>query len=665
MTQQALSQPRYTFPALKLTAIGTLILIALAVLLSRSLPYNFSYTQWLSALFSPDEADYRQIIVHYYYLPRLAIAVLCGAGLAIAGCLMQYVLRNPLASPTTLGVAAGAELGLACGLLFVPASLGIANYWFAFFGGLAATGLVFMLTAKRGFAPLQMVLAGMVVSLFFGSLNMMLLLVNEQQLTSVFIWGAGALNQTDWQGVTSLLPLLLGPVTILLLLLRPLTILQLGEEVAASIGVRVVALRVLSLALGIFITSAIVSQVGIIGFVGLVSPALARLLGARHLLSRLLASALIGASLLLMADLVIQPLSGVGGELLPTGAVTALIGAPFLLWLLHQQSFASSLKAEAEPAPHYRPRAFRQLVIVLSCVTVLMLAVAVLVGNSQQGWQLAVSETLLGLRVPRVLVAMFAGIGLAMAGTVIQRVTGNAMASPEVMGISAGAAFALVIGAMGGWALQRVDQMLLGTAGAMAVMVVIWLSGRRNRFAPMQMLLTGVGISACLDAMIRIAMSSGQDNIKALLTWLSGSTYLVAGQDVIVIFIGLLLIGGTLLLLERWLDVISLGEVIAGSIGLNCHRVRQLLMLMAAMLTALATVVVGPLSFVGLLAPHMARSLGQYGARHQLVIACLLGGNIMVFADWVGRNVWFPWQFPAGLLASVVGGGYFLYLLRR
>ncbi len=87
--------------------------------------------------------------------------------------------------------------------------------------------------------------------------------------------------------------------------------------------------------------------------------------------------------------------------------------------------------------------------------------------------------------------------------------------------------------------------------------------------------------------------------------------------------------------------------------------------MMASLLTALSTLVIGPLSFVGLLAPHIARALGQYKARNQLIVACLVGAILMVAADWFGRTLWFPWQFPAGLMASVVGGGYFLILLRK
>ncbi|MGF1873861.1 Fe(3+)-hydroxamate ABC transporter permease FhuB [Photobacterium frigidiphilum] len=653
-------------------AIVTLFLICLFVwLFHRSAPYSLSMAQWVNATLQPDPTDYQQIIIHYTYLPRIVMALICGAGLAMAGCVMQHVLRNPLASPTTLGVAAGAELGLVCGILFVPAALGISNYWFAFAGGLVATGLVFVLTAKKGFAPLQMVLSGMVVSLFFGALNMMLLLLNEEQLNSVFIWGAGALNQNDWQGVLQLLPLVVTPFIVLLLLQRPLSALQLGEEVAKSVGVKVAYLRLATLIIAVFMTSSIISQVGIIGFVGLVSPALATLSGVRHFFPRMLMSSLIGAMLLLGADLLIQPLSGVGGELLPTGAITALIGAPFLLWLLHRHSFIASQKTEQEALLEYQPRSFRGVFIGMVLVSMLVIYLALCVGNSTNGWVFLNSsgsaqiDTVLALRFPRVAVAMLAGVALALSGTVIQRMTGNPMASPEVMGISAGAAFALVLGAMSGIAISRSEQMLLGVVGSMVVMGCIWLSGRNNNFAPTQMLLTGIALSAFLDAMIRIALSTGQDNVKALLSWLSGSTYLAGSNDAGLLLIGILSIGCLLLLWHRWLDIMALGSTVAESIGVNCRKVRQLLMLAAASLTALATMVVGPLSFVGLLAPHMAKSLGQYNARHQLVIACLLGGNIMVFADWVGRNVWFPWQFPAGLLASIIGGGYFLYLLRK
>ncbi len=643
----------------------TLLIMSILGLLQWTAPYSQGVGLLWQTVFHYDSSNYQHLITHLTYLPRLAIALLCGFALAVAGCVMQFVLRNPIASPTTLGVAAGAELGMVIGILFLPVNSMISGFIPAFLGGGFATGLVFLLSAKRGFSPVHMVLSGMVISLFFGSLNTMLLLLNEQQLASVFVWGAGTLNQNGWSSVKTLLPLIILPILALLLLSRSLSALQLGDQVSASIGINTKQIKVISLTLGIFITAAVVSEVGLIGFVGIVAPAIARMCGARKLISQIIVSGVTGSVMLLLADLVIQPFSGVGGELLPTGAMTALLGAPFLLWLLNRKVFQSDMKIRETAQVGYKYRPLQKIVLSLSALVAVLFIIAVFVGKGQTGWVLSLNSSIVELRLPRVFVSFLAGVGLAIAGTVIQRVSTNPMASPEILGISSGAALALVLGAMFGVATERHEQMLLGTVGALSVTGIIWLMGRKQNFAPAQMLLTGIALSAGLDAFLRIAMSSGQDNIMALLTWLSGSTYLVSMSDVYLLGIGVTLFFIVAMRSHRWLDIIGLGEITSASVGLHCRKVRVCLLLLVAALTTLCTIVIGPLSFIGLLAPHMARSLHQYRASHQLLTACLLGGCLMIVADWVGRTVWFPWQFPAGLLASLLGGMYFLYLMRK
>lgn len=659
-------------------SIALSILLVCSLLIQNSLPYPLPFSMWGKALWSPDMDSYQQVILHYSFFPRLIMALICGAGLALAGCVMQAVLRNPLASPTTLGVASGAQLGIAIALLLPLQDWAalhsilfwLTPQWFAFVGGLFATGLVFLLTAKKGFAPLQMVLAGMVVTLFFGSLNMVLILFNEQQLTGLFIWGAGALDQNDWQGVQSLFPQLLLAFALLMLIQRPLSILQLGEEVASSIGVKVGILRIGSLVVAVFMTSSIVSEVGIISFIGLVAPSLAKLLGARRLISQLIISTVLGAVLLLFTDLIVMSFSGMAGDLLPTGAVTALIGAPCLLWLLSQKSWSASQRFEMSDNPSFVDKPFLPAFLVASGVLIVLLFCSLFIGQAPLGWHISWPSTLFetsvfDLRMPRIIVAIFAGCALALAGSIIQRITGNPMSSPEVMGISSGAAFFLVLGVLFFGSITRSEQMLLGGFGAFLVMFLVWWLSRKSQLSPARMLLTGVALSAFLDSLIRISLASGNEQVKALLAWLSGSTYLVAWADTQVLIAGTLILGGLVFACHRWLDVMALGNVTASALGLNTYRIRQLLMLLASLLTAVAVVVVGPLSFVGLLAPHMAKSLGQYTARHQMLLACVIGSNIMLLADWLGRNIWFPWQVPAGLLASLIGGGYFIYLLRR
>ncbi|NOJ21232.1 Fe(3+)-hydroxamate ABC transporter permease FhuB [Vibrio coralliilyticus] len=656
---------RRTAMNLKTPLVAFLLLATLVWLVQITAPYSQGWPLLWDTVFHYDAANYQHLITHLTYLPRLAIAVICGFALAIAGCVMQFVLRNPIASPTTLGVAAGAELGMVLGILLLPAGMSVAGFIPAFLGGCLATFLVFALSAKRGFSPVHMVLAGMVVSLFFGALNTMLLLLHEQQLTSVFVWGAGTLNQNDWSSVTTLLPLVIIPTLLLLVLQRPLSALQFGDGVASSLGVNVKQIKVACLTLAIFVTAAVVSEVGLIGFVGIVAPALARMLGARALHWQILISGLVGATMLLLADLSIQPFSGVGGELLPTGAMTALLGAPFLLWLLQRKSLQSDLKARDEVVEQYRHRSLLKVVSGLVVTLVIVVVVGIFVGKNQTGWSIADSMAVLELRLPRVFVALLAGIGLAFAGTIIQRVSNNPMASPEILGISSGAALALVLGAMLGFAVERHEQMLLGTSGALLVTWLVWLFGRKHNFAPTQTLLTGIALSAGLDAFLRIAMTSGQDNVRALLTWLSGSTYLVSSYDIGLLLVGVTVLGGAALLAQRWIELIGLGETTASSIGIDCRKVRLLLLILVAAITTLCTIVIGPLSFIGLLAPHMARSLNQYQAKNQLITAALIGAVVMVMADWIGRTLWFPWQFPAGLLASILGGAYFLYLMRK
>lgn len=646
-----------------------LLTIAVMALVSGLLQVTAPYSQGIGliwqSLFHFDSANYQHIITHYTYLPRLAVALICGFALAVAGCVMQFVLRNPIASPTTLGVAAGAEFGMVLGLLLLPATSLIPNFVPAFIGGCLATGLVFLLSSSRGFSPLHMVLAGLVVSLFLGSVNTMLLLLHEQRLTTVFVWGAGVLNQNDWSSTQVLLPLVTLPTILLLILQRPLSVLQFGDNVATSLGVNIKQIKLLCLSLAIFITAAVVSEVGLIGFVGIVAPAIARMLGARTLAKQIVVSGLVGSLLLLIVDLVIQPFSGVGGELLPTGAMTALIGAPFLLWLLQRTKLQSDLKARTDSVGQYRTIGATRITIMLICVLLAAVIIALMVGKTPSGWSTTLTQSLFDLRAPRIMVALLAGIGLAFAGTVIQRISNNPMASPEVLGISSGAALALVLGTLTGVAIEREQQMLLGTLGAASVTGLVWLMGRRHNFAPTQTLLTGIALSAGLDALLRIAMSSGHDNAAALLTWLSGSTYLVSLGDMWLLAGGVCLVGILALSLHRWVTLVSLGEVTATSLGLNATMVRLVLLLIVAALTTLCTIVIGPLSFIGLLAPHMARSLHQYRAIPQMITAALLGAIIMVTADWIGRTLWFPWQFPAGLLASLIGGGYFLYLMRK
>ena len=164
---------------------GLLLALTLGLALTdlgRRLPAG----EWLQGIANPVDGDMAQLILHYSWLPRLCMALLCGAVLALAGTLMQQVLRNPLASPTTLGVSSGAQLGLLVATLWAPWALDYGREWVALAGGGVAALLVFALAWRRGLAPLTLILAGLVVTLYLSALNVTLMLIQQQDLNAVF-----------------------------------------------------------------------------------------------------------------------------------------------------------------------------------------------------------------------------------------------------------------------------------------------------------------------------------------------------------------------------------------------------------------------------------------------------------------------------------------------
>ncbi len=645
-----------------------LLLTAAGGLTIYNLLQQLPWAGWGQALTTPNIDDVRQMLFHYSLLPRLSVSLLAGAGLGLVGVLFQQVLRNPLAEPATLGVSAGAQLGLTIATLWMLPGGELTRQLAAMVGAVVVGGLVFGVAWGKRMSPVTLILAGLVLGLYCGAVNSLLALFNYDQLQGVFLWSTGALNQQDWCTVQFILPRLLVAGVLAVLLLRPLTLLGLDDGVARNLGLGLSMARFCALALAIIFSAMLVNAVGVIGFIGLFAPLMAKMLGARRLAHRMMLAPLLGALLLWLTDQVMIWLTQVWREV-PTGAATALFGAPLLLWLLPR------LRSASTPPPMNlgdRVPAERGHLLVwvalAGAVLFAGLTVALMLGQNAAGWHWshgAELESLMPWRWPRVLSALAAGMMLAVAGTLIQKLTGNPMASPEVLGISSGAAFGVVMmllivpGDAFVWLLPA------GSLGAAGTLLVIMVAAGRGGFSTERMLLAGIALSTAFTTTIFLLLASGDPRTGGLLTWISGSTYAVTPEQAVrtaIIALALIVLAP---LCRRWLSILPLGSATARSVGIALTPVRLSILLLAATLTAMATLTVGPLSFIGLMAPHMARMLGFRRALPQMVIAALLGGLLMVFADWCGRMVMFPYQIPAGLLATFIGAPYFVYLLRK
>ncbi|PAS04556.1 Fe(3+)-hydroxamate ABC transporter permease FhuB [Vibrio cholerae] len=644
---------------LRLTGLGalTLLLALVSVQWGHNLTLN---EQWQLVLGHQAAQSFAQVNFIYAQLPRAVMAIVVGAVLGLVGSLMQQLTQNRLTSPLTLGTSSGAWLGLI-----------IVNIWFsdwvadysalaAMAGALLAFALIISIAGLRNLTGLPLVVSGMVVNILLGSIAAALVLLNEEFAQNVFMWGAGDLAQNGWEWLTWLLPRLVLVFPLLLFAPRVLTLLRLGHEGAAARGLAVLPAFLLLMAGGIWLVSASITAVGVIGFIGLLTPNIARSLGARTPKMELYSSALLGALLLLATDMLAMGLSVWAEEVVPSGITAAVIGAPALIWfsrhpLQAQDSLSISLSS-------HRRSPSRWAVMLIAAALFLALGLHIGWQMESASWALP-SEFQWPLRWPRMLTALFAGVGLAIAGTLLQRLIYNPLASPDILGVSSGTTFALVFASLFlGQSLQSTHWMtaLLGSA---AVLVVLLLLGRRHHYAPSSLILTGIAITALLEALVQFTLAKGTGDSYQILLWLSGSTYRVTGEQALLLSVGV--VGLTLLALglSRWLTLISIGRGFASARGLSASRASLVLLILVALLCALVTATMGPVSFVGLIAPHMAMMLGAQRAPSQLLLAALVGGTLMLWADWLGQALLFPAQIAAGTLVAIIGGSYFLLLL--
>lgn len=607
------------------------------------------------ALFSAQNALPQAIILHGMWLPRQGMAIVSGATLGLCGWLMQRALRNPLAEPMTLGLTSGATLAMGLASLWLPALTGGPRMAVIIGGELAALLLVLLLSWRQRLSPLVMIQAGMMINLWCGALTMLIAIVNDRFLLTVLMWGGGSLAQEDGHLLLALLPWLALCALLLALLLRPLELLQLPETMVSGLGASPLRIRGAAVALALVMSALIINAVGVIGFLGLAAPHLARFGGARTSRQLMLHSALTGAGLLWFTDLCVSKVSLFNGQLLPVGMLTALTGGPLLILLArharqHGIDTSPPPLVPAQPAGRWIPWA---AALALAAAVVISL----FLGHGISHWHWATRgelAQLLPLRIPRLLAAISAGALLAAAGVLMQRVSGNPLASPEVLGIGGGAAlgvtaYILLFPTQGGAFL-----LLSSLAGALISLLLTMWNSRRSAFNPQRVLLNGLALNALCQAAVSIVMLNNLAASAVLLPLMTGSTYYISAPLAQVLFIATLILLALAPLFRRWLVLLPLGGV-AGSLGVSLPRARLGVLALAAIMTGLATLLVGPVSFIGLLGPHLARRLGVRGPLAQLYAAALLSAVIMTVADWLGRNALYPRQLPVGLVVSLIG----------
>ena len=600
----------------------------------------------------------------YATFPRAVLAMLVGGVLGLVGSLLQQVTQNRLLSPMTLGASSGAWLALVCASVWAPALLADNSAWLAMGGATLAVTLVLLIAGRQGLSGLPIILAGMAVHILFGAIASAVILLHDQYAKNLFIWGAGDLTQTDWNWVVWLLPKISIGIIVIAVAHRPLTLLRLGEQGAQARGLNIIPILLLLILASLWLLASAITAVGMISFVGLLTPNIARALGTRSARDELIYSVLLGAVLLLATDAIAVIASTWTVNIVPSGTAAALIGAPALIWFTRKKMTAQDQTTLQLPKG---ANVVKPVIWIAAGISVIIfLLVSLTVSPNINGWQFSwPSQLIFSLRWPRTMTAIAAGAGMAMAGVLLQRLIRNPLASPDILGLSSGATFMLVVTTiiMGG-SIHEAGA-FVAFMGSISVLGILIVLGRKHNYAPSKVILIGIALSALIEAMVHFVLSKGDQNVYSILNWLAGSTYRVTGQEAIILLSGITLLFGLCLFTSRWLTLISTGDAMAMARGLPARKARLTLLTLVALLCALVTSFMGPVAFVGLLAPHIASILGAKRALPQLVLATLMGILLMLLSDWLGRTLLYPAQMPAGTIASILGGCYFVYLLAK
>ncbi|WP_169086028.1 iron ABC transporter permease [Paenibacillus sp. PL91] len=611
-------------------------------------------------------------------MPRTVIGIIAGAALAAAGALLQTITRNPLASSDTLGINAGAYFMVVLGMVAFPALQNQFPFLLAVAGGFLAALAAYFLGGGKTATPVRLALSGMIVSMVLGAFTSAIHIFKQTETQSLFLWGSGSLIQLDWSGVVYAWPYVAVLLVLAVFAGKQFDALELDESTARSLGQRVGLTRAAGLALSVFMAAIVVSVVGPIGFVGLVAPHLVRLSGIRKHRLLIPASALWGALLITAADLLARMVRSSLGEM-PVGAVMAIIGAPWLIWLVLSKMKPVSGSGAGQSSMSIGGAALRLRFVPTAIFMTVLLIVIILVSLTLGGTKIPIVDllrslvgtgdssysVLLNLRLPRTLVAAGGGIALAISGVLIQSAVRNPLADASIIGVTSGAGFGALVVLVAWPTLPIFVLPIAAIAGGVIAAAFVFFLAWRKSLNPSVLILLGIAVSAIGSAGIQAMIVKASLWSSTAFVWITGTTYGRGWNQFNSIFIFLLILVPIAYYLGRKFDLLAFGDESSAGLGLPVRGARLWSMIIGVLLAAGAVASVGTVGFLGLIAPHAVRMMIGHHTRRSIVLSGLLGGLLLVVADTLGRTVMAPKEIPSGLIIMLIGAPYFLFLMYR
>lgn len=275
------------------------------------------------------------------------------------------------------------------------------------------------------------------------------------------------------------------------------------------------------------------------------------------------------------------------------------------------------------------------------------------------------STIILDIRMPRVILALIIGANIALSGALLQAVMGNPLADPGLTGVTSGAAVFVLLIMLAFPEYTALIPIAAFIGGVIAATIVYSLAWRKNGISPVTIILSGVAVNALAGGAIGYLSIIYSDRLPSAVQWMNGSLA-AKGNTALFTILPYAIIGWIAAFLSiRKANVIRMGDQVAANLGENVTKIRIVLSLVAVFLAAISVATIGMIGFVGLIVPHMARLFVGSNYKYLLPMSMALGALILLIADTGGRTLFAPLEIPAGILMAVIGGPYFLYLMRK
>ena len=311
-----------------------------------------------------------------------------------------------------------------------------------------------------------------------------------------------------------------------------------------------------------------------------------------------------------------------------------------------------------------------RIIIIVSVLILIVIVLFALLSGGVSIKIFSLSETgkniLFGIRIPRIVLGLITGMVLATSGGVLQGMLNNPLAEPYLLGISSGAALGSIIAIV----INKIFLMpIFGFLGALLTIILVWQIGKKGKIIHRtQLILSGIIISLFFSAIIALLMSIFQKELGQIFSILMGNLgYIFSKSSISILWImvGISIIGVTLLnIFSNRINILSLGDYMANSLGVNVYKTRKFLFVITSLLVGMVVAFTGIIGFVGLIIPHICRILVGPDNRYLLPLSGILGAGFLVFCDTIARSI-LVIELPVGVITALFGAPFFVYLLRK